>query len=410
MFGRFRLRRPVCLDNARTTSLGDDATSLRFGSRILSMGEPPQSGDVVVDVDGAFVLPGLINAHDHLELNHLGRRKYRPCYADAADWTEDMRPRLQDLDFRQALAHSLSDRLFAGLVKNLLSGVTTVAHHNPLYRELRRALPIRVVRSYGWAHSFALMGQPVGAHGERGDDVVGAYRRTPSEAPFLIHLAEGVDERSRTELRRLDELGCLGPTTVIVHGVGVAHDEWSLVATRGGGLVWCPASNDFLLGRTVPVRGLLRGDHGPAPPIALGTDSRLTGSRDLLEELRFARDTAEVSAAELLPMVTSASARLLRLPYAGRLSAGLPADLIVVPPVAETAAESLLACERSGVALVVVGGRALTGVSAFASVFTARRSSHAVGTLDGVERLFERSLLRRLAVSGISEPGMSFVT
>ena len=54
--------------------------TLRFTSRILAVGEPPHRGDTVIDVDGAFVLPGLVNAHDHLELNHYGRQKFRDRY------------------------------------------------------------------------------------------------------------------------------------------------------------------------------------------------------------------------------------------------------------------------------------------------------------------------------------------
>ena len=49
---------------------GRGIESLRFTSRVQAIGEPPRRGDTVVDVEGAFILPGLINAHDHLELNH----------------------------------------------------------------------------------------------------------------------------------------------------------------------------------------------------------------------------------------------------------------------------------------------------------------------------------------------------
>src|SRR5207237_10820947 len=59
--------------------------TLRFGSRILAIGEPPRIGDTVVDLDGAFVLPGLVNAHDHLELNHYGRLKFRETHENASD-------------------------------------------------------------------------------------------------------------------------------------------------------------------------------------------------------------------------------------------------------------------------------------------------------------------------------------
>ena len=400
-------RRPVCLVNASVVAGEECASSIRFSSRILSVGEPPRRGDVVVDLSGALVLPGLINAHDHLDLNHFGRLKFRASYENAAQWIDDMRPRLRDDPaIRRARAHSLSDRLWIGALKNLLSGVTTVSHHNPLYRELRRRFPIRVVRRYGWAHSFFLQGEPVGARGEPGPDVSRAYRATPPGAPFVVHIAEGVDARARGELGRLDERGCLGPNTVLVHGVGIAPEQWPRVHRRGAGLVWCPSSNHFLLGRSAPVRAFL--DHEPTsgPRICLGTDSRLSGARDLLDELRFAHAATRVTPSELLHMVTTTPARLLRLPHAGRLVPGVPADLVVIPRLGDDPATSLLATPRSQLHLVVVGGQPLVGDLDSSPVFAARRVRPHRGRLDGVDRLFDAALARRVAEASIREPGL----
>src|SRR6185503_7347757 len=258
----------------------------------------------------------------------------------------------------------LIERLFIGGLKNLLAGATTVAHHNPFYPEMRRTMAVRVVRRYGWAHSFLLERQPAGARGEPGGDVAHRSRATPPDVPFVLHLAEGTDDEARGELPRLEALGCLRPNTVIVHGVAIDGDGWRRVARAGAGLVWCPASNDFLFGRSVPVRSLLdedersrgNGDCGRVN-VALGTDSRVTGSRDLLDELRAARDAAPVSAAELLRMVTTSAAALLRQPRSGRLTVGGPADLIVIPPFDDEQAAALLKTARRDVRLVTVGGR-----------------------------------------------------
>ena len=109
-----------------------------------------------------------------------------------------------------------------------------------------------------------------------------------------------MDEEARGELPRLEALGGLRSNTVIVHGVAIDENGWRRVARAGAGLVWCPASNLFLFGRTAMVCPLVCGDHDARVAVALGTDSRLTGSRDLLEELRAAREAVPLPAAVLL--------------------------------------------------------------------------------------------------------------
>jgi len=397
----------VSLVNARVVAGEEIAGSIRFSSRVLSIGERPKNGDAVVDLGGAFVLPGLVNAHDHLELNHYGRIKGRDRYENAAGWIGDMEPRLAgDPTLAARRAHPLVERLFIGGLKNLLAGVTTVAHHNPFYPEMRRTLPIRVVRRYGWAHSFLLEGRPAGARGEPGGQVAGRFRGTRPDMPFLVHLAEGIDEEARGELPRLEALGCLQANTVIVHGVAIDENGWRRVARAGGGLVWCPASNIFLFGRTAMVCPLVNGDHAARVTVALGTDSRLTGSSDLLEELRAARDAVALPPAILLRMVTTAAAALLKQPRAGRLAAGLPADLTVIPALAADPGEALLLTRRRDVRLVVIDGRPLVADPDCAAVFQARKVTMRTLRVDTAPKLADSGLVRRFAGCPIAEPGV----
>src|SRR5207249_4741084 len=113
-------------------------------------------------------------------------------------------------------------------------------------REIDRSLRVRVVKRYGWAHSFALENRPVGARGEPGGTVGKRYAATPPDVPFIVHLGEGVDAAAAGELSRIDALGCLRENTVIVHGVALTSDDWARVAAARASLVWCPASNIFL--------------------------------------------------------------------------------------------------------------------------------------------------------------------
>jgi cytosine/adenosine deaminase-related metal-dependent hydrolase len=397
----------VSLVNARVVAGDGIAGSIRFSSRVLSIGERPKNGDTVIDLEGAFVLPGLVNAHDHLELNHYGRIKGRDRYENAAGWIADMEPRLAgDPAIAARRAYPLVERLFIGGLKNLLAGVTTVAHHNPFYAELRRTLPIRVVRRYGWAHSFLLERRPAGARGEPGGEVVARFRATRPDVPFLVHLAEGVDEEARGELARLEGLGCLKANTVIVHGVAIDENGWRRVARAGGGLVWCPASNAFLFGRTAIVCPLVSGDPAARVAVALGTDSRLTGSRDLLEELRAARDAVALPPTILLRMVTNAAADLLKQPRAGRLAAGLPTDLVVIPALAADPGEALLLTRRRDVRLVVIDGRPLAADPDLVAVFQARKVTTRPLRVDAAPKIADSGLVRRFAGCPIAEPGV----
>ena len=174
-----------------------------------------------LDLSGFLILPGLINSHDHLDLDlfpRLGRGPYR----NATEWAEDIyRP--NESPIREHLRVPKAIRLFWGGIKNLLSGVTSVAHHNPYESQVfKRDFPVRVVRHYGWAHSIRFS-----------PDWFTRFRRTPRRHPFIIHLAEGTDEQSRRELYELDTVSALGPSTVLVHAVALQPADLRYSAGAG---------------------------------------------------------------------------------------------------------------------------------------------------------------------------------
>ncbi len=400
-------RKPVALVNGRVWHEHGVARSIRFSTRILAIDTPPVRGDVVFDLEGSWVLPGLVNAHDHLELNHFGLLKFRDAYPNATDWIDDMRPRLRtNPAIVSARDHSLADRLLIGGLKNLLSGVTTVAHHNPLYPELRWRFPVNVVQRFGWAHSFALEGQPVGARGELGVRVCDGVRDTSADVPFIVHVAEGIDERAHAEFDRFEEQGGLSRWSVIVHGVALDDRQWGAVRARGAGIVWCPASNLFLFGRTLDMPARLDGRAPRDARVCLGTDARITGSRDLLDELRVAASVGTVSPSDLLQMVTSAPAAALGLREAGALRMGVQADLCVLPAGCDSAPAALLSARRADLRLVVVGGRPLVGHPTYAPIFEPRRAIPRPAVVDGEPKIVDRSLAQRIVRSSLAEAGL----
>jgi cytosine/adenosine deaminase-related metal-dependent hydrolase len=371
-----------------TLSPGTVGTLRILGDQIAALNQPPQPGDHVVDLNGDRLLPGLINAHDHLHLNNLPRLEYRAPYPNAREWIEDVRSRMQtDRAFRAAVAISRNDRLLQGGIKNLLSGVTTVAHHDPLYPFLSSAeYPTRVVRYYGWSHSLYIDGE---------EKVQRSHHDTPAEWPWIIHAAEGTDGESARELERLEALGCLSPNTLIVHGVALDPAQQATLRRSGAGLIWCPASNLRLFGTTVEVIELAaRGC------VALGSDSRLTGAHDLLEELRVAADVSGLDEETLEAIVTHDSARLLRLTDRGVLAAGALADLLVLPR-----RVALSKASRADVRLVMVDGIVRYGDRD--CVALADPGADWVSILvDGCPKLLDRNLAALLQASEARESGL----
>jgi cytosine/adenosine deaminase-related metal-dependent hydrolase len=273
----------------------------------------------------------------------------------------------------------------------LLSGVTTVCHHNPLYRPLRYSFPIRVVKQYRWSHSLLL----------DGDAVAHEYRRTPKNWPWIIHLAEGTDAESATELDRLDQLGCLGANTIIVHGVGLRAADRKKLLDKSAALIWCPSSNYFMLGATAEISAF-----SDAGRVALGSDSRLSGERDLLAELKVAGETKQVSASRLFRMMTSDAAAILRLPDAGRIAQGLPADVTIFSHRHDTPLENIMTARRSDLRLVMIGGRPLIADPDLELIFAAGSVRTKKVRLDGCEKLMASSIVDRLHRSSINEPGL----
>jgi cytosine/adenosine deaminase-related metal-dependent hydrolase len=369
---------------------GSGLGSLRMaGSRMAAANGAPCADEVVVDLHGDRVLPGLINAHDHLQLNTLPALPRESRWHNAREWISQVNLRRRsDPAFEACLAVGLDERLLIGGVKNLLSGVTTVAHHDPLYPYLTGdSFPTRAVTQYGWSHSLYIDGE---------EGVRDSYRSTPPSWPWIIHAAEGVDPDAAEEFDRLDALGCVGPNTLIVHGVALERAQSARLERAGAGLIWCPASNLQLFGRTAEVAELAsRGQ------VALGTDSRLSGSRDLLCELSTAREAAGMDEAVLEALVTRNAAALLRLTDRGTLSAGARADLLVLP-----AGMPLSRATRADVRLVVLGGRALYGDADYACALASAAHWAAV-RVDGRPKMLESGLAAALSAAAMGEAGVN---
>lgn len=343
------------------------------GGRVVS--SSGAAGAVSLRLEGRVVLPGIVNGHDHLDFSTfppLGR----PPYASVYEWAADVNGSAGDPAARAALAVPLTDRLRLGGLRSVLAGVTAVAHHGPYHRSLgREDFPLRVLAKYQFAHSPGLTPR-----------LKATYRTTDRRIPWMVHAAEGTDERCRGEIAILEEARVLRQNTVIVHGIAIGPAEAERIAAAKAAVVWCPESNRHLYRATAPV-ALLR---AAGVSLGLGSDSPVSGVRDALSNLAAARAEGVLSDQELLTLATRGTSAAARLPVGG-FTAGDSADMIVASSV-----EALLQGDRRAIALVLVGGRPVYGEPSLVSALGAAGGPVRV---DGEERALRAGFARRCAAT-----------
>jgi cytosine/adenosine deaminase-related metal-dependent hydrolase len=293
---------------------------------------------VEVDLSGYLLLPGLINAHDHLEFTLFPRLGNGP-YLNAEQWARDIyRP--DSSPVREHLAVPKPIRLWWGGIKNLVCGATTVCHHNEFRPDVfGDGFPVRVVRRYAWSHSLLF-----------GGDLAAMFPAGDSRTPYIIHLGEGTDAASAAEVFDLDRRHLLDARTVIVHGVALDDAGHELVIRRGAALIWCPGSNLFTLGATLSPQRI-----GRNPRTALGSDSALTAG-DLLDQIRIACDLG-TPVDEAFGLVTTRAADVLKLQSGeGSLCAHSVADIIAVCDTGLSPAATLVRLVADQIELVLSAG------------------------------------------------------
>lgn len=333
-----------------------------------------------LDLRDQLVFPGLINAHDHLQVNAIPPLQAADEFANSYEWIAAFQAHFEDPAVQAALRVPKSVRLRHGGLKNLLAGTTFVAHHDPWHPALdEKDFPVALLRDFGW--SYALGGPAFGP------PVQESHAATPHEWPWLIHLAEGTDAIARAECAQLEQMGCLAANSVLIHGAGLRSHDVERVIAVGAAVVWCPYSNLALLGQTLDPRRLCE-----AGRLALGTDSRLSGARDILEELRAALHRYGLNARQLLGLVTHDAARVLRLRSRGDLATGAHADLVIVADSGGDEVRNLVGIERSRIRAVVRDGRPLIADPDFAGWFEFAGVETAPVMLDGRPKLLARSL------------------
>ncbi|MBN8246291.1 MAG: amidohydrolase family protein [Verrucomicrobia bacterium] len=336
----------------------------------------------VTDLGDAVLLPGLVNAHCHLDYTHLAGRLRPP--RSFPDWIKSILAAKGEWTFSDFATSWL-----AGAAQLLAGGVTTVANIESvpeLLADCRSATPLRV-------HSFLEMTgvrsgrNPAGIlHDARRaiaglDAGPGGFGLSPhapySTTPVLLrltaeaaaaegwrtttHVAESEAEFEMFMYRRgamydwlepqrpmddcglgspvqhLERCGLLGPRHLAVHVNYLWHGDAARLARAGAHVVHCPKSHSYFGHRRFPRCEL----EEAGVTVCVGTDSLASTlphrgalpQLSLLAELRemMALD-ATLDAATALKYATVHGARALGLEgQIGTVSEGAAADLIAIP-------------------------------------------------------------------------------
>jgi 5-methylthioadenosine/S-adenosylhomocysteine deaminase len=354
-----------------TTSEVLPGRALKIENRRISSLEDAAKHEVRF-AEGLFCYPALLNVHDHLRGNYLPRigPTDGAYYLNWSYWENDLRASAVVLDERAKIDVERMYQLSA--YKNLFSGVATVNDHFPheFNEPFIPRLPIRVIRDYTLAHecsSFDL---------KWGDGIQVEHRRAVERNhPFITHLEEGFDAESQDGVGTLARLGCLDDHGVFIHCIGFSDEDISRVAAAGASVAWCPASNLFMFNVTCKVRKMLEAGVN----LSIGTDSTHTGSVNLLEEMRLARETyrrmygEDLPASRIAAMVTANPAKAFRLQErTGSIAAGRLADLLVLRPRASDPYEALLAARIEDIELLLLEGTPVLGAAEHEELFALR--------------------------------------
>lgn len=340
-------------------------------------------GAVVSEFPGGVIMPGLVNAHTHLELTHFPSWKLRKGidYSPRTyvDWV------VQVIKIRRTLTHQeLEHSVREGIRVSLECGTTTVGE----ILSDRTLIPVYNATGISGRLFIEAIGQEPGHCARLLAEIDNALATFPNgpfqpgvsphaphtlsfrfmrdisalarrySLPTAIHLAESREELSffhdssgkiaellyplagwdlyipppwrMTPAAYLDSLDVLSTTTSLVHCVHVTPADAQLLKKCGATVILCPRSNDRLVVGKAPAALLKKA----GIPLALGTDSLASNdSLSLWDEMRFLRKefAGIFTPAEILDMVTVNAARALCLgSETGSLENGKRADFLVV--------------------------------------------------------------------------------
>ena len=286
-----------------------------------------------IRMDGAIAYPGFINSHDHLDFNlfsQLGNR----VYTNYREWGKDIRTNNRDMiDAVLQIPEPLRTRW--GMYKNLLSGFTTVVNHG---KELSIRDPF--INVYQGAQSLHSTGFEKNWKWKLNNPL-------RKKRIVAIHTGEGTDVLSNNEIDQLLRWNLLSKNIIGIHGVAMDIKQ----AKGFRALVWCPASNYFLLEKTAAIQELKK-----HTVILFGSDSTLTADWDIWKHFISVPAATGLTKEELYSALTINAAEQWGLHNTGIIGEGRNADLVIVKN-NSLATDQFLSHGGSDILMVIQNGK-----------------------------------------------------
>ncbi len=330
------------------------------------------SGATLLDCPTGVISPGLINAHDHINFENspalnadTGER-----FEHRHDWRKGLRGHTKlkigsyangNQIARQELRYlmggataTVGEGSAAGLVRNLTSTNRNEALSQP-------AVDFKTFPLGDSGGELISMGC--------GYPAIEQAASIANEDSYLPHVSEGIDDEAHNEF--LCESTSTGggqnlcvKQSAFIHGIGLTPNDYAAMAAAGTKLVWSTRTNVSLYGDTARVTAAAR----VGVTIALGTDWTVSGSMNMLRELRCADSLNAVyydhffSDRDLWLMATKNGALATATDDAiGAIAPGLIADLAIFDGATRKYHRAVIDADPQDVVLVMRGGKILYG-------------------------------------------------
>ena len=359
------------------------------------------TGATTLSCPGQVVSPGLINAHDHLTYQN-------PPYVPAATLVNERFEHRHNWRKGQA-GHTGVQTLALGVpeptngdrfaeVRQVMAGTTSIVTHgswstqlNGLLRNLDTSVAQGQLGSITGANGVVSQTFPCGDSGgtliaspSTCPAAIDDGTKVPTDSAYFGHVAEGINAAARNEFLCLAARtnSVVGPKSAFVHGIALTPEDLSLMATAGTSLVWSPRSNVSLYGDTALIPVARRSNVN----LALGTDWLISGSMNLLRELRCADELNSgyfanaLSDQDMWRMVTANGADALQASAKlGRLRVGLIADIAIFAPKAgKSAYRAVIEAQPQDVLMTMRGGSVLYGEAGLVAALDAANECEAI--------------------------------